>query len=239
MALNISINEEYFKSDNIEHGRLIKKFFLSLTDNVFNQSWVFYQEYKQITKESFLPLLEKERNLYSLFAAAINTITPIHLSECSFNKSEIDIDKARRVDFWCLNKNAADGKSINYFIEIKKGYYCLSNNTKEQFVSMLESNIDDLVAQVHGLKEIKPDWYGDDDVYFGLIVIHGYHAESKEAGFDERQIIDNVYSLIDGRLGAQLLMTTWTVPEELDVQWKKDKCKFVSIVGIAISKKRI
>jgi hypothetical protein len=238
MTLEISLNEEYFKSDKIEHGRLIKKFFCSLTENVFNQSWDFYQEYQKITKQNLLPLLESERNQYSLFASAINKITPIHLSECSFNKSEIEIDNSRRVDFWCLNKNGEDGKSINYFIELKKGFYCLSKGTKSQFVGVLEKNINELVTQVHGLKKIKPGWHGDDDVYLGIVVIHGYHAAAKESEFNEEQIIYNTHKLLDGRLGAQLLMNTWTLPEELGVQWDSDKCKFISIVGIAISTKR-
>lgn len=247
MTLEISLNEEYFKSDKIEHGRLIKKFFRSLSENVFEQSWRFYQEYQNITGDNWLPLLGNERNLYSIFSSAIDKITPIHHSELSFNKSDTpnaNADaKSRRVDFWCLNKSGGNGTAINYFIEIKKGHYCLSKNTMTELNVATSNSIFDqktgLVAQLQQIKKITPNWYGDADVYLGIVVIHGYHAANKDAEFNEKHIIDNVNELLDQRLGAQLVMNTWILPEELGVQWDSEKCKFISIVGIAISTKKL
>lgn len=73
--LNISKNEEYFKSDNIVNGRLVQQFFHKIAENVFAQSLCFYDGYKIATKQSMLPLLEGERNIYALFATAIHLST--------------------------------------------------------------------------------------------------------------------------------------------------------------------
>jgi hypothetical protein len=243
MKLNTSSNEDHFKSDSIEHGRLIKKFFYSLTNNVYKNSWKFYQEYQKLTGLSLLPLLQQERNIYSIFATAIDKITPIHISEYPFNKSDTNTDDSRRVDFWCLNKNGKTGKVINYFIEIKKSYYCLSENTVPDFTSSTKASLAGLIEQIKDINHIQPTWDGDGEVYLGMLIIHGYHNSKKEVGFDEQQVIDNVNdtlkSSLDSSLDAQLIMNTWHFPTGIDMQSDNKKCKFISIIGIAISTKNV
>ncbi len=230
----ISIDNEFFKSNEIAHGRVVRKLLKELSEKVFNKAQLYSKTYSEITGGSDLSFLYKERNLYSIFASAIDEITPVHLSEWPFNKSNSGDDNSRRVDFWCLNKVGKNGKAINYFVEIKKIGYCLNGIDKE-FTSSAEGDIKQLVQQITKLKKIRPNWYGDGDVFLGIIVIHGYHNKNKQPVFDESHVKENIYKILDKRLGAQLLVATWK--PDIEVRWENgDKCKFVSIAGIAISK---
>ena len=129
--IKISFDDKYFKSDEIIHGRVVKKFLEELMTNVFKKANLYWQVHSDLTGESELPLLHNERNLYSIFASAIDEITPVHLSEWSFNQADTGVG-TKRVDFWCLNKNGGEGKAINYFVELKKNGYCLSEGRKEE-----------------------------------------------------------------------------------------------------------
>jgi hypothetical protein len=234
--LSIVVDKKYFKSDSIVHGRKIGDFFEQLTANVFSQSYQYWKASRDFVEYAELPLLYKERNLYSIFASAINKITPIHLSEWSFNKSDHDADKSRRVDFWCLTKDGDIGKCIHYFIELKKAYYCISDGTKEDLTANANKTIHDLSSQIKDLKKLGLNWDGDGNVFLGVIVIHGYYSSKKEVGFDETTIRENIYNALDKRLKAQLIFSTWHLPKNMDVHWENDKCKFITIAGIAITK---
>jgi hypothetical protein len=236
--LSISVDKKYFKSDSIVHGRKIGDFFEQLTTNVFHQSYQYWKASRDLIGKGDLPLLYKERNLYSIFASAIDKITPIHLSEWAFNTSDYTADNSRRVDFWCLTKDGDAGKRINYFIELKKTYYCISDGTNECLTSNAEQTISGLAVQIQDLKKLGLDWEGDGNVFLGLVVIHGYYSENKEVGFNEATIRENIYKTLDKKLKFQLILTTWNLPENMDIQWKNDKCKFVTIAGIAITKHR-
>jgi hypothetical protein len=234
--LKISVDDKYFKSDKIMHGRVVHKFFEELINIVFNKASLYWQAQLDMTKNGELPLLYNERNLYSIFASAIDDITPVHLSEWSFNKTDSNADKTRRVDFWCMNKRGENGKVINYFIELKKNKYCVSKGTEEKLTTTAEQSVEQINKQISDLKNIRPGWDGDGDVYLGIIVTHAYCSATKEQGYDETQVRDNIYELLDKRHQAQLLFSTWTLPSDIDVQWESDQCKFISIAGIAISK---
>lgn len=235
--LNISVDDKYFKSDSISHGRLIRVFFENLAKNVFNQSYHFWKAQKDLLGVNEIPLLYSERNLYSTFAVAINEITPVHLSEWAFNKSDEATEKSRRVDFWCLNKNSETGRCLNYFIEIKKTWYCVSEGTDESFTSGAKSTIDELVNQLSEIKKLKPDWEGDGNVFLGVVVIPGYYSSKKESGFDESIIREEIqHNLLDKRIKSQMIISTWILPGEMETQWETKKYKFISIVGIAITK---
>ena len=112
-----------------------------------------------------LPLLYNERNIYSLIAVAINSITPIHLSEWSFNSAdEPKLNNSRIVDFWCLNKVGEKGNPINYFIELKKGYYFLGKrNSKKDFTKSINGSIKEIISQIKDLKKLEPEWKGYDN----------------------------------------------------------------------------
>lgn len=235
--LKIEIDDKYFKADSITHGRKVRKFFEKLSSNVFNQSYRYWNEHRKLTKISELPLCHNERNLYSIFACAINKITPIHLSEWAFN-AEHTGGGSRRPDFWCLTKDGKAGKQINYYIEIKKTYYCISEGTMDGFTWRAESAINDLAKQITELKGIAPNWHGDGEVFLGIIVIHGYYNKNKNLASDESTIRENINDVLDKEFKehqAQLILSTWILPEDMKDQWESDNCRFVSIAGIAVS----
>lgn len=185
-----------------------------------------------------MPLLYTERNLYSIFAAAIDEITPIHLSEWSLNKSYTNSEKSRRVDFWCLNKSETNGKVLNYFIELKKNYYCVSTGTIEDLCVTASKAVEEITKQVIDIKKLKLNWSGEGDVYLGMIVTHGYRPSNKESEYNELTVRDKIYDLLDKRSGAQLLFSTWKLPENMPIQWKSEKCDFVTISTVVVTKRR-
>ena len=237
MELHISIDKKYYKSDSIENGRIIGKFFVEMVKNVFNQSYRYWEKHCQMTKSGEMPLLYSERNLYSTFAVAIDKITPIHLSEWSLNPSDYNkLDIGRRVDLWCLTQNGESGKRLNYFIEIKKGHYNLNKNSKKEFQKSVEEDINSLAKQITSIKKLSLEWAGDDNVFLGVPVIHGFYLDGKKF-FDANNVRENIYEQIDKRSNAQLLVATWILPDDMNIQWEEKKCSFISIAGIVISKK--
>lgn len=237
MKTNVVIDRKYFKSDCINNGRIIGDFFCRLSKNVICQSLRYYNEHKYLTKTGEIPVLQGERNIYSTFAAAIDKITPVHLSEYAFNKSDYKVINNRRVDFWCLNRNKESGRPINYYIELKKGFYCLNENTDVELTSTVVKDVKSLVKQATTIKKISPNFADHDDVFLGVMVVHGYYNKDK-AHYNEKHVRDEIYKAIDKRTNAQMMFVTWLLPNSTDVQWDKDKCRFVSMAGIAISKKK-
>lgn len=238
MNLNITIDDTYYRSDSIVHGRVIRKFLDELMQRVYLKAYRAWQMQMELTGNSDLPLLYKERNLYSIFASAIDEITPVHLSEWSFNKDDTGGDSNRRVDFWCLHAGAEKGKVLNYFIELKKNYYCLSEGTQEEFAKDAAAVVTELNEQVVNLKHIAPDWYGDDNAFLGIVVTHGYYSSKKEPVYDETHVRDNIYELLNKQNAPQMLFSTWMLPKNKKIQWDHDKCEFVSMSAIAITKRR-
>lgn len=234
VEINVEINEKYYSSKNIEHGRLVKKFFKNLTANMFSQAYEYAEKYKEITKgNNEMPLVFDERNIYSNIAVAINKITPIHLSEWGFN----GLQENKRVDFWCLNKNGDSGKAINYFIEVKKNFFCLGKASKEDFRTDVSNSIQELLRQLQDLKnKVNPEWNGDGNVFLGLSVIHGEYIQ--EIRDNEMTVLKNTINNVDFRSKAEIIQATWTIPKERRKVFDNDgyKCKFISIIGIVVTK---
>ncbi|MDO8270453.1 MAG: hypothetical protein Q7U82_00840 [Gammaproteobacteria bacterium] len=237
LKLKIEIDKKYFKSDSLLNGRLVGKFFRELSNNVFKQSSKYFEWAEKYEDGGEIPLLFGERNLYSVFAVAIDKITPVHLSEWSLNKTDFEgLENGRRVDFWCLHRNGADGKVINYFIEIKKGHYCLNENTMEEFAASVLKQAKSLTVQTKTLKRIAPSWNESENVYLGIFVIHGYYRGGKEH-YTEKHVRENIYKALDKRSKPHLILSTWILPERMSKQWDKDQCRFISIAGIVIGEK--
>ncbi|WP_170232978.1 hypothetical protein, partial [Trichloromonas acetexigens] len=129
-------------------------------------------------------------------------------------------------------------KKINYFIEVKKGWYCLNKRSKYELNKSIENGIRNLVDQISVIKKISPNWDGFYDVYLGIIIIHGYHNNGDDT-YNCNDVLDNIYNLLDKRKNYQLISSTWTLPGDMEVNWKKDRCRFVTIQGIVGSKKKI
>lgn len=237
-GLDISVNNAHYNADTIEHGRLARTFFKSLAENVFELSHRFWQAYHEFAGLREMPLLYSERNLYSIFASAINSITPIHLSEWSFPAPD-GADRDRRVvDFWAMHRPTQRRKALNYFIELKKTWYCVSNGTDEDLAGNAKAVIDDAMNQIAVLKQIQPNWSGDGDVFMAVAVIHGYHSTRRSVAYNSDHLVDSLYGMLDKRLGAQLIVSTWTLPDDMEIQWESHRCTFVSIAGIVLTKKR-
>lgn len=235
MDLSIETIDKYYCSDSIENGRIVKRFFNKLCNNIFKKTYMYYNYLG--TNE--LSILFGERNIYSCIAAAIDEITPVHMSEFIFSKSSHKVsEKDRRVDFYCMHKYGNKGKKINYFIEVKKGWYCLNKRSKYELNKSIENGIRNLVDQISVIKKISPNWDGFYDVYLGIIIIHGYHNNGDDT-YNCNDVLDNIYNLLDKRKNYQLISSTWTLPGDMGVNWKKDRCRFVTIQGIVGSKKKI
>ncbi|MBT3204435.1 MAG: hypothetical protein HOM14_04820 [Gammaproteobacteria bacterium] len=238
MNLNIYIDKKYYKSDSIVNGRIAGKFFETLSKNIFNQSYSYWKKLHDLTGSHEHPLEHGERNIYSTLAVAVNKISPIHLSEWSFNQTDCEhMDKNRRIDIWCLYKDGEAGNPINYFIELKKGWYNLNEKTQENFDKRVSEDIKSLVGQIRTIKKISPQWESFDDVFLGLTIIYGYYRDGEEY-YDEAQIRENIYKDIDKRNNMQLITATWTLPEKMIIHGKKSKCRFICIAGIVLSNKR-
>jgi hypothetical protein len=234
--LKIILDKKYYKSDSTNNGRIIARFFENLSTNIFNQAYKYSIENHKITGRAELPLIFGERNIYSTIAVAINEITPIHISEWAFNPSEhTNIEKSRRVDFWCLNRDSEKGNPINYFIEVKKGWYCLNKASKEAFQTLINKGIIDLIQQTKDLKNISPEWDDVDDVFLGISIIHGYYDNDK-LYYNEHNIRENIYNELETDSNLQLITSTWHIPSDLEPQWDKSKCKFITISGIVTNK---
>ena len=86
------------------------------------------------------------------------------------------------------------------------------------------------------MKNISPNWEGYDDVYMGLCIINGFY--NKDEYYTSENVRDNIHQKLDKRLNAQLLFSTWTLPESMNARWGSYMSRFVSIAGIVLTKKR-
>ncbi len=199
MRLKIKLQDRYFKPGSIANGKLIKDFFTDLSTNIFIHSYKYSKKHKELTKEPDFPLLYVERNLYSIVASSINKITPAHLSEWGFVKNnEKNLEKDRRADFWCLYKPDKNTKTLNYFIELKKGSYNLNKKSNKELTKKVQDDFIDLQKQLKTLKNIKPEWEGKEAAYLGLMIIHSEFPEGQEH-YTEKDIVQNIKELIDNR----------------------------------------
>jgi len=231
--MKISFNEKFYKSDDIKNGRIIKRFFKQLTANVFKMSDKYERKRKEIIGDSEIPLFYGERNLYSLLASAVNAITPVHVSEWGFSKNDYNTDKSRRVDLWCLYKNGKTSNPINFYIELKTGWYCLNLRSKPAIEKRVKKTIKELIDQLRNLNKIEPKFDDIDDVYLGLMVIHGYYSEGNEE-YTEDDLIASINDTLDSRTVKNYLISTLTFPDNISAQWENDNCRFITIIGIPI-----
>lgn len=239
MGLKISVDDKYFKANSIDNGRLIKSFFSDLTRTIYNSSYQYYLHHLALTDNPELPLLHNEQNNYSMFSASLSKLTPVHQSEWPFSKNEsyedTSLEQSRRVDFWCLMKHS-ENTTLNYFIELKKGYYCTSVSSADDITSNLKSTINDLIRQ---LREMPTEnWGGHSDVKLGVLIIHGYKNENSEQGYDTSNLRESIMAEIDEhRLITEdihLISSNWIPPQHLEVQWEKSDLSFISTFGIVI-----
>lgn len=240
LSKNIKFSHKYFKSDSIPHGRNIKSFFERLITRVVTQSEKYYEDFEKIagnTDGETLPICYNEVVQYSQFGAAISTITNIHLSEFPFNRSEQELSN-RKLDFWCVVKDGDYAKALNYFIELKTSYYCVDGNS-DDLTASANDTLQILLDQIADIKNIKPLWAGDDNIYLGIMTFHGYKSKVKSG----KEVIDNYYSsdlensiwsAMDKRKKPNLLFGSVELPIALQDQWERNLCKFVGFAGVIL-----
>jgi len=239
--MNIKIHKDYYRSNNIVKGRVISKFFEQLAKEVFEHSYQHWKSYNEINpNKNQLPLIYNERNLYSTFAAAIEKITSIHISEWSFNQSEHEnLDRNRRVDIWCLKQDS--NYNISYFIEIKKSNYRQEKiqlfKPKPDFSKNINKNITKnikkLTEQIDDIRKLSPDW-GHNNVFLGICVIDGFCSPNKIPSH-LKKIRENIFKLIENH-NCQLIMSTWILEDNMNIIFEDGKkCEFISIVGIVMT----
>lgn len=241
MALKIKADARSYKSDQIANGRIIKDFFLKLARNVFNQSYAHYKACEDIAEDNEMPLWFPERNMYSHFAVAINKITKIHLSELSFNKSDHFSEEEykeqsvnnRRVDYWCLAQNGEVGNKINYYIELKKGWFSSSDKSAGDFQKQIKDRYKSLISQLDELQKFKPNFYDYDDVYMGIFVVSNFHAVGKEF-FQEKDILKK-FKEMAAEHKDQYLVSTWALPEDVRTHDEGYEYPSISLFGVVRS----
>jgi len=241
----LSLNDQYFQSDDIEHGRLAKKFFDELTTLFFEKNNKYHQDFYTLTGEQEWPFLYNEQMQYSMLSAAISQMTDMHLSEIPFSylnhknpdSLEDQSRTQRRIDFWCLHQASKAGKAINYFIEVKHSFYCTSEKSNPKPTQQLLKTNSVLKDQIlSAKKELKNAWVGDGDVFMGIHIIPGYHPLNTSATYTENDLLNEMPDF-HANHGIQWISKTFKIEENFESQWDKNY-NFVTIIGLVISKKR-
>ncbi len=231
-----------YHSDSIEHGRIAKEFFLELAENIFKQSFKYWENYGK--NEDCFPILYSEECSKSTFAVALDKITPVHMSEVSFYKEDLKKTRSknqqsRAVDFWCETEN-----KVNYFIELKHGHYCISEGTEDKPHCKSEKKKKELIEQIDDVKKIKPEW-GDKEIYLGVMIYPGYYNKKKESiENSEKKLCDHLNEKLDKKKGVEIISSTWFLPEKvkktmIEDEDLKNTYDWISIVGFVLTKKRV
>ena len=231
----VLFNEDNFNSDSIADGRIVKNFLKKLTSEVYSISYKYYSAYQDMAIGGFeYPLLHKERNLYSIYATAINKLSAVHLSEWGFNKNENeDLNKNRRVDFFTKYRRGITGKPTNFFIELKCGWYCLNRSASGNIQKRVQSKLSSLVSQLRTLRATNQKWDNHHDVNIGLMQIHGYYTKGKES-FTCLDLASCIHDICDKRTVKNYLVSTVRFPDKMEFQWDKNRCRFISIFSTVV-----
>jgi hypothetical protein len=238
MALKsgISFDESNFAADSSTDGRIIKAYLKKLSTNVFKFAQKYYDTYQGVAAEgyNYYPLLNNERNLYSIYASAINSLSAIHLSEFGFKKKDVEkLPSNRRVDFWTKYRRGTHGKAINFFIELKCGWYCLNKAGRGFVTKDLEKNLVSLIHQLTTLRATNDNWDDHHDVNIGLMQVQGYYRSLKEY-YSINELTEEIHKICDKRTVKNYLVSTNTFSDDLKIQWDKNKCRFISIFSFVV-----
>ena len=143
--------DSHYKSDSLDKGRKFKPFFDELCQHIFDINLTMLEGANEF------PLVYSERKSYSSIAAAINAITPYHISEYTRNCDGCGIldesgneRKTRAVDFWCRSKD----KDFNVWIETKASRFYVSKKAKNQIDKNTKELIQEAFKQILELNKI-------------------------------------------------------------------------------------
>lgn len=140
-----------YKSGKLNKSKKFENFFDELCQNIFDINLTMLEGVEEF------PLVYSERKSYSSIAAAINAITPYHISEYTRNCGGCGIldesgkeRKTRTVDFWCSSKD----KSFDVWIETKALRFYVSKKAKNQIDKNTKELIQEAFKQILELNKI-------------------------------------------------------------------------------------
>lgn len=243
-----SFKKELLNNENKKQYDLIKRFFGQLITAFHDKASNLESKLYELNKEHFVPQILLERNQYSLFAAALDDITPIHLSEwgisCS-NGEKIN----RRIDYWCLytgGKDKSDEK-INFFIELKRNDYCLSENSPFNMRKTSAKSIKNLEGQLRNIRSNPLKWEGDGEYYLGILVTTCWLGKTADLGYDIDDAKSAIRQVIHGNSKTHIMQAHYELDDNYETQDIYDdygkklenyyKTKYVVFTGFLVEKK--
>jgi hypothetical protein len=72
------------------------------------------------------------------------------------------------------------------------------------------------------------------------MIVHGYFREGKDIFYTHNDLQSEVLSAVDNRRRAEILFSTWELPERImkEKPWvKADHCKFISLIMFVVTDK--
>ena len=204
--------------------KVARDFLVKLVEQMCRQA----REYHRLDGDHFLRY--PERMMYSQFAAAIQTLTPFHVSENSIKRASEGGSSAGRVDFWAYYRKT------NILLELKRQAMKIEDGVQTQRVA---KGLDTLVNQTKSLREEATGW-GVKSALIGLDIILPY---SQRTGVGR---IKSAFGNVD-RIGLcsafrkdvlahgskPNFVATWLPPDSM-TQFpteKPDKCEFTPFIG--------
>jgi hypothetical protein len=178
--------------------RIIDDFLFKLSKNLINHSVNYFDKYGE--KEWDNCFYYSERGTYSVFSAALDKLTNIHLSEYSIHKKEDkrlseENNKERAIDFWC------NYRKKDFYIELKKNWIGLK--TKEVGELNKITNVRrELKGQVKSVRSRIKAIHRNEDTNYKILGIHILtpyinNYDSEKTKFSKEDVIESLVEKYD------------------------------------------
>lgn len=174
---------EIMKRYRGNNAKIVNPFIEEYIISIMKCTKKYHRDFSKEFGYSDYNLFGRERTLYSLLSAAMDRITPIHVSENSIirkrdRRNPINRNKEQkargRIDLW----SCKDG--IEYFFEFKRSYVSLRNINDGQDVKRILKPWKSLVKQI---TEVEAGVSNRDACYVGLQIITPYMVSGCEDEF--------------------------------------------------------
>jgi hypothetical protein len=206
---------DFYYSDDILHGRKIKKMFTSLCEQIIQDDKKTLGFHYERFKYHDSPLFGKETQAVPLIAISLNKIG----AECIFPEFSYKSNNTdqRFIDlYFCYEKE-------EYFLEAKHGWYCLSENTSDNVHSAVVKSFKNMLQQ---MRQNKKEFRDEEYINFGFMPIVCYTAQSKSRGdYETSDILEKFNHLIDKRSGMQMLGFEYKIEDNVIKSRKDDEDK--------------
>ncbi len=164
-------------SEDQTGSRVANDFLLKIIAGVCKRSMDHWRALEKAKFHSSMPLRLQERMLYSIFAASIAELTPVHLSEMPVERKQRgSVAEPGRTDFWAYYRNR------NFFLELKRTTIGLKTPWSEKLLKKKFARVE---LQTTQLQREAKTWRSNGSgqcILMGLQVILPYRirAGSKE-----------------------------------------------------------